>query len=279
MASFLDVPRSGPLSVGGIYKRASLHKRFGGNPNTGIVPSKIEPAILLFHTHEPGNQFYGDRFDQDGTYHFSGKGAEGDMRWNSENRSIRDHAREMRALLMFERYQRKGGYWQFLGQMICVGNTIEEIPDKNGKPRMAILFQLLPIDEPLQKQDELAQNMTVRELRKLAYESSNIVIKTGQSMQTYFQRENAIRQYALERAAGICEACNQPAPFTSVQGYPFLEVHHLSNLADGGPDVPDGVAAVCPNCHRRCHYGQDATEYNSKLVEKITAKEHSLSDA
>ncbi|MFC1652495.1 HNH endonuclease [Planctomycetota bacterium] len=37
----------------------------------------------------------------------------------------------------------------------------------------------------------------------------------------------------------------------------FLEVHHLFRLADDGPDIPDNVAAICPNCHRELHYGAD----------------------
>jgi len=41
------VPADGPLSLGAVYKRSDLHKRFHGNHNAGIVPSKREPAVLL----------------------------------------------------------------------------------------------------------------------------------------------------------------------------------------------------------------------------------------
>lgn len=60
------VPADGPLSLGAVYRRSDLHRRFHGNRNAGIVPSKREPVVLLFHTHEPTQQFYQDGFDDAG---------------------------------------------------------------------------------------------------------------------------------------------------------------------------------------------------------------------
>jgi 5-methylcytosine-specific restriction protein A len=58
------------------------------------------------------------------------------------------------------------------------------------------------------------------------------------------------------RAAGVCERCQQPAPFTrKSDGTPFLEVHHPHKLADGGDDTLENAEALCPNCHRQAHYG------------------------
>ncbi|WP_218119011.1 HNH endonuclease [Salimicrobium halophilum] len=59
--------------------------------------------------------------------------------------------------------------------------------------------------------------------------------------------------------------------------YPALEVNHLFRLSDGGADKPEAVAAICPNCHRRVHYGQDTSSYNQRLIEKIYFKEYSRS--
>ena len=49
----------------------------------------------------------------------------------------------------------------------------------------------------------------------------------------------------------------------------ILEVHQVDRLADNGPDKIDQVAAVCPYCHRSCHYLLDRVEYNSALRIKI----------
>lgn len=60
----------------------------------------------------------------------------------------------------------------------------------------------------------------------------------------------------LEKANGICEGCSKPAPFISkATGQPFLEVHHKVTLADGGEDTVENAEALCPNCHRRKHFG------------------------
>ena len=36
---------------------------------------------------------------------------------------------------------------------------------------------------------------------------------------------------------------------------PFLEAHHIKQLAKGGLDTISNAVAVCPNCHRELHYG------------------------
>ncbi len=83
-----------------------------------------------------------------------------------------------------------------------------------------------------------------------------------------FARDQAVRKWALERANWGCEACEEPAPFVTDKGEPYLEVHHIHRLADGGPDIPSNVAALCPNCHREIHYGAHATEIRDRLTRK-----------
>ncbi|CAE6853541.1 5-methylcytosine-specific restriction enzyme A [Paraburkholderia domus] len=67
----------------------------------------------------------------------------------------------------------------------------------------------------------------------------------------------------LLRAAGICESCESPAPFTRVDGRPYLEVHHRIRLADGGDDTVENAIALCPNCHRERHFGAAFSEAGS----------------
>lgn len=73
---------------------------------------------------------------------------------------------------------------------------------------------------------------------------------------TVFVRNTDVVAEALERAAGVCEGCRQPAPFVRAStGQPYLEVHHRVPLAAGGPDTIDNAVALCPNCHRQRHHG------------------------
>jgi hypothetical protein len=58
------------------------------------------------------------------------------------------------------------------------------------------------------------------------------------------------------RADGRCELCRRLAPFRRAKdGSPYLEVHHKIRLTDGGPDTVENAIAICPNCHRKLHFG------------------------
>lgn len=84
-----------------------------------------------------------------------------------------------------------------------------------------------------------------------------------------YQRSSAIREYALERADGNCEMCGEVAPFVKNDGEPFLEVHHVEELSEGGADHPSLVAAVCPNCHKEIHYGKRGENLNERLRKRL----------
>lgn len=268
------VPASGPLILGSVYRRADLHARFGGSRYSGIVPGKQEPVVLLFHTEEPAQQFYKDGFDENDVYWYSGEGATGNMRWNSSNRAIRDHAELGLDLFFFERVQRKDGLWRFAQIFSYFSHKEEQRIDKEGNQRSAIVFGLLPVSLSPQDSDNTGTSSNIEALRAAAIavvdpDRTNL---TPAIRNVYFRSE-AVRRYALCRAAGKCEACGSLAPFCDLSGTPFLEVHHIDRLADSGPDKIDRVAAICPNCHRRCHYSVDRIEFNSILRRKIATLE------
>lgn len=84
-----------------------------------------------------------------------------------------------------------------------------------------------------------------------------------------YVRDPAVKAWILKLANGICEGCHAPAPFNGTDGLPYLEVHHVMPLASYGSDTPTNAVALCPNCHRRCHYAQDRDEFKLDLYEKI----------
>ncbi|KRM91173.1 HNH endonuclease [Fructilactobacillus florum] len=69
-------------------------------------------------------------------------------------------------------------------------------------------------------------------------------------------------------ANGICALCNESAPFLDKKGNPFLHVHHIDYLANGGLDVIENCVAVCPNCHARIHSLNDPRD-KEKLMQKV----------
>ena len=76
-------------------------------------------------------------------------------------------------------------------------------------------------------------------------------------VKTYiFSRNPYVVAETLKKADGKCEECSKNAPFIRVKdGTPYLEVHHKVRLADGGEDTLENTLALCPNCHRKLHFG------------------------
>lgn len=75
------------------------------------------------------------------------------------------------------------------------------------------------------------------------------------STKAYLRNPDVVAE-ALLRAGGRCESCGALAPFTKASnGQPYLEVHHIQPLADDGEDTVINAISLCPNCHRREHYG------------------------
>ncbi|MEQ9454561.1 MAG: HNH endonuclease signature motif containing protein [Phycisphaeraceae bacterium] len=276
----IDVPPQGTLVKGEVYPRDQIHERFGGNPQQGIVPCKIEPCVLLFHSSSGQHSFYDDGFDETGIYWYSGMGTTGDMTWNSANKAVRDHQEDGKDLLFFEHARRKGGLWRYCGERICVGHRIETRIDSTGSPRDAIQFALIDSDGTSsdQQTDAAIDKLDFDSLRSLALQSDPEASSIASRVVSTRHRSAAVKKYALLRANGTCEACKKAAPFKRPNGSPFLEVHHIKRLADSGLDRPDRVAAICPNCHRRCHYSEDGNHYNSQLEDTVNKKEKLLTD-
>lgn len=107
------------------------------------------------------------------------------------------------------------------------------------------------------------ENIILRRLKKLSeaelLKSASSKARIPQKILTKinsFSRNLYVVELSKRLANGICQDCNQPAPFINKStNEPYLEVHHIRSLADGGEDTIENVVALCPNCHRRRHYG------------------------
>ncbi|MEB2332877.1 MAG: HNH endonuclease signature motif containing protein [Anaerolineaceae bacterium] len=116
---------------------------------------------------------------------------------------------------------------------------------------------------------ETVSKANIDELRKLAIISSKQSIPSKQRTALHRPGSLAIKRYVLLRSKGICEGCKKVAPFNKADGTPYLEPHHTKRRADGGPDHPAHVIALCPNCHRRAHYANDSKEFNKRLLKTL----------
>lgn len=86
---------------------------------------------------------------------------------------------------------------------------------------------------------------------------------------TSYVRDPRVKAWVLVAAASRCECCDAQAPFITVTGEPFLEVHHLRPLAEGGSDTVGNTVALCPNCHRELHFGANKEARRDALYQKI----------
>jgi 5-methylcytosine-specific restriction protein A len=131
----------------------------------------------------------------------------------------------------------------------------------------------LPTADPIELQKRVLAARTRLRRKGKGIESSppmgqeNVAQAVGSASR--FVRDPEVVSWVLECAQGRCECCGRLAPFTDENGDPFLEVHHVRPLGQGGPDQVDNAAACCPNCHRQLHYGKDREDLRKRLIASV----------
>ena len=136
---------------------------------------------------------------------------------------------------------RAGGWSPVVKQLDWVGATDQAVKDD--------------IDSSLANavNEALADSSDARKSR-LA--KANKMPEPVQVLSRAFRRNADVIAEVLVRASGVCESCHSPAPFLRAADHtPYLEVHHRITLASGGEDTVENAVALCPNCHRREHFG------------------------
>lgn len=236
----------------------------------------------MIFTGSSGEQYgYADGPNGDGTFWYTGEGQVGDMRMVSGNRAVRDHETAGKALHLFEALgSRNRGFVQHVSEARYIDHHEQLAPDRNGTLRRALVFrlELLSSDKgvpPASVADQLSAHpgglwsLPMRDLYQRAVSSARDSSSSAHARIVY-ERAAAVKVYVLRRATGVCEGCSTPAPFVTRDGRPYLEPHHTRRRADGGPDNPNWVIALCPTCHKRVHYGIDGDDYNKQLIARLT---------
>ncbi|KXZ71096.1 HNH endonuclease [Acinetobacter venetianus] len=120
------------------------------------------------------------------------------------------------------------------------------------------LFHEETLDEIKKFEERINESLdTSSEIRKQRLSKANKTPSQYKVEIVVFNRNPDVVAEVLLRAKGICESCNLVAPFIREKdGMPYLEVHHKIRLADGGEDTVENAVAICPNCHRKAHYGK-----------------------
>lgn len=268
----------GTFEVGAAYNRWFIHDALKGERYKGIAKPSDLPLVLIF-TGDSGDDYgYEDKFLENDTFLYTGEGTEGDMTMDGGNEAIRDHKENGKSLHLFESTDLP---WivTYLGEYEYIGYDTRTLRDENDDPREAFQFQLAPVGgTEIEIEEGTPTSLSDEELFEKAKQSSPTGSRTSSSRSggRSYPRSQYVREFALRMADGVCQGCEQEAPFVTSTGEPFLEVHHLTRQSDGGPDAPENVIAVCPNCHRRVHQGRNGDEFNQKLKEKAKRRDTGL---
>lgn len=269
------------LAIGKTYFRKALVELFGGQLQSGIWTPREFPVIFIFSGDSGKTYGYKDGWTDNGIFQYTGEGQTGNMTFTGGNRAIRDHRQDGKDLLLFKDLG-KGKGVRYEGLFECASWQEVNGLDKDQQKRQIIVFNLVPVttvasgSEMVELNTAISLHLPLEELRQAAYRASNIAktqVKTSDAKQSWYERSETVRTYVLARASGICEACDQAAPFVRKDGTPYLEPHHTKRLADNGPDHPAWVGAICPNCHRRIHSGEDGDSWNKQLQARLKSKE------
>jgi 5-methylcytosine-specific restriction enzyme A len=274
------------LIPGQVYRRVDLHKTFGGQQQGGISTPSRFPIIFIFTGEQGALYGYHDGFQDDGTFLYTGEGQVGEMQMLRGNLAIRNHQQAGKEIHLFEYVGR--GMVQYVGEAYYIGHQTRVAPDRNNVPRQAIVFELsvdapaIGVPDPLPNEQPTRPPKLWKEpiykLREAAYTASTKSVPPAERKIYAHFRSDVIKLYVLRRADGVCEGCDAPAPFITAQGIPYLEPHHIRRRADSGPDHPQWVIALCPNCHSRVHYGVDGHIYNDELSQRVLAIEAEFSE-
>lgn len=132
-------------------------------------------------------------------------------------------------------------------------NTSDPIRELN---KLGFDLKREPKDFEAEFSKRVEESLAAPSARRVRLANASTVPSQSVREVVVYERNPDVVAEVLSRARGVCEACKKPAPFLKKSnGKPFLEVHHVKQLANGGEDTVENAIAVCPNCHRQAHYG------------------------
>lgn len=264
------------LNPGDTITNEELRELFECSPQGGMRRSHQTNTLVIVSDHTKA--IYEDRWIDD-TFHYTGMGLEGDQSLDfAQNKTLAESEGSGIEIFLFEVFER--GNYTFIGKVELAGSPYQEDQlDKNENLRKVWVFPLktaageahfpLPESTLLKKQkrkEREARRLSNEELEKrAAFSKKGVGVRETSSRA--FERNTYVAELAKRKANGLCQLCENPAPFKNEAGNPFLETHHIEWLSQGGEDTIENTVALCPNCHRKMHI-LDSKSDRGKLREK-----------
>lgn len=261
------------LDLGQIITNDDLRNIFKCGNMGGMRRSKTTNTLIIISDHTKG--LYEDKWLGD-VLHYTGMGKKGDQDINaSQNRTLNESNKNGVDVFLFEVF--KGNNYIYRGPVKLVDSPYEEKQkDEDGKLRTVWVFPVKPIcggkvsidkniiNESYEKKEKKAKRLSDKELQEKAKESQSVKTSVRTTTTQTYERNAFVTEFAKRRAKGICQLCNEPAPFNNKTGEPYLETHNIQWLSRGGSDTIDNTAALCPNCHKKMHIVD--SEYDKNIL-------------
>ena len=260
------------LKIGDVVSQKQLSELFVHNINSGMKYSSKTQTIVLVN--ELSDTVYHNRWE-DGFFYYTGSGKKGNQSLTSRNKRLSTSVIDGNSVYLINGI--KGKYYIFMGQFKLSRNPFqEEQYDEDKNLRTVWVFPLTPLDNqnnfklPSDLIDEAEKRIiikmkgvSIKELEdraKKAHKFPRGVLSYGEM----YHRDAYVTEYAKRRANGVCELCENLAPFKNKNNQPYLETHHIVWLSKGGEDSIENTVALCPNCHKKMHI-RDQSEDVEKL--------------
>ena len=229
----------------------------------GVMNRSLKTNTLVLVSNRV-KSLYQDRVDGD-VIHYTGMGQIGDQDINSaQNKTLNESESNGVGVHLFEVLNPKK--YTYVGPVELADKPYQEMQlDSTGKDRKVWMFplrlkggqHLKPVAVEKMNALTIVRERMVHKLDRaeLRHKASEAAKKPGarEVVGKQYQRNEYVAEEARLRAAGICQLCELPAPFSNKSDQPYLEVHHVVWLAKGGDDSLENTVALCPNCHRKMH--------------------------
>lgn len=262
------MPPTMHLNVNQVIDNKTLGKAFAVSGRGGMRRSLKTNSLVVVSDHTRG--IYHDRWEN-GILQYTGMGLKGDQALGTQNRTLAESPTNGIKVHLFEVHI--SGKYEYRGEVFLAGKPYQETQiDDGGQPRKVWVFPLKP-KEPLKieavsvveiskQQERLARETKQLTDAELALRAKNALPRPASvpvASINYYRNPDVI-EYAHRRAKGKCDLCSNAAPFVNRREKPFLEVHHIEWLSEGGTDTIDNAVALCPNCHRKMHIRDESND-------------------
>lgn len=264
------------FKVGQTVSNQELYTEFQCANMQGMRRSKAKNALVIICDHT--KSLYDDKW-YGNVLHYTGQGKKGDQSLEfMQNRTLAESDKNGVSLFLFEVMDQSG--YTYRGPVKLDSKPYQETQDdEDGEPRKVWMFPLRTLEDQEISKRELDSFISNRQKKvsklsidKLKTEAISHGSTKGSSRNVkskVYIRDDFIAEYTKRSANGVCELCEQKAPFCDKNGEPYLESHHVIWLSKGGPDTIENTVALCPNCHKKMHIVADNTD-----IEKLLRKAH-----